>query len=208
MARIICCREDHNSLLTGTNKRILELGNNDHEKISASLSLCQTEVSSVCSVCNKCFLKSLGYEGMVLSSKESIIILLHGNETVVSVDRFLSVRCAEQNCRLLGEGTVKLFPLTDNGQTCINLLNGFPTVVLQPSGEKVFLQTEDIQRKVMLYPCGVEIVTVVDYMRKQRKLPYEVTVPAQSILNKMTCYSFKENSLGISGMAKHLVLIG
>lgn len=31
-------------------------------------------------------------EGTVLSSKESIIIFLQGTETVVSVDRFLSVR--------------------------------------------------------------------------------------------------------------------
>ena len=145
MARMICCREDRSSLLIRTKKRVLELENYAHEKISASLSLCQTEVSSVC------FLKSLGHEGMVLSSKESIIILLNGTETVGSEDRFLSVRCAAQSCRLLGEETVKPFLLNDNGQTCINLLNGFPKVVLQPSGEKVFFVTEDIQRKVMLY---------------------------------------------------------
>ena len=185
MARMICCREDRSSLLIGTKKRVLELENYAHEKISASLSLCQTEVSSVCSVCNKCFLKSLGHEGMVLSSKESIIILLHGTETVVSVDRFLSVRCAAQSCRLLGEGTVKPFLLNDNGQTCINLLNGFPKVVLQPSGEKAFFVTEDIQRKVMLYPCGDEIATVVDYMRKLRKLPYELIVPIYPEQNDM-----------------------
>lgn len=48
---------------------------------------------SVCLVCNKCFLKSFGYEGMVFLSKESIIILLYGIEIVVLVDRFLLVRC-------------------------------------------------------------------------------------------------------------------
>ena len=115
MARIMCCRENHNSLLIGEGNRVMELTTNNLEKISASLSLCQTEVSRVSSVSKKCFLRNLGYEGTVLASKDSIIVSLHGTETVVLIDRFLSVRCKEQCCRLVGEGTVKPFQLNDNG---------------------------------------------------------------------------------------------
>ena len=51
---------------------------------------------------------------------------LHGTETVVLIDIFLSVRCKEQCCRLVGEGTVKPFQLNDNGQTSINILSKKP----------------------------------------------------------------------------------
>ena len=95
MARIMCCRENHNSLLIGARNRVTT---NNLERISASLSLCQTEVSRVSSVSKKCFLRNLGYEGTVLASKDSIIVSLHGTETVVLIDRFLSVRCKEQCC--------------------------------------------------------------------------------------------------------------
>ena len=160
-----------------TKNRVLELSNDHQEKISASLSLCQTEVSSICSVTSKCFLNNLGHEGTVLSSKESVIILQHGTETVVTIDRFLSVRCEEQGCRLLGEGTVKPFHVNDSGKAAINILNGFHKVKTEPNGEKVFFQIENIQRKVMLYDCGNGAATVVDYMRKLRSLPGEVIVP-------------------------------
>ena len=36
---------------------------------------------------------------------------------------------------------------------------------------------ENVKRKVMLYDCGNNIATVVDYMRKLRSLPYELIVP-------------------------------
>ena len=139
---------------------------------------------------SKCFLNNLGHEETVLSSKESVIILLHGTETVVTIDRFLSVRCEEKGCRLLGEGTVKPFHVNDSGQAAINILNGFHKVKTEPNGEKVFFQTENIQRKVMLYDCGNGAATVIDYMRK------------------LTCYLFKENSKMTFGIGKCLGWIG
>ena len=96
-------------------------------------------------------MSNLGHEGAVLSSNNTIIVLLHGTDAVVSVNRFLSVRCKEQGCQLICEGTVKPFLLDDFGQPVISTLNGFPKVQLQPGGEKVFLLTESIQRKVMPY---------------------------------------------------------
>ena len=62
MARIMCCRENHNSLLIGARNRVMELTTNNLEKISASLSLCQIEVSRVSSVSKKCFLRKFSYK--------------------------------------------------------------------------------------------------------------------------------------------------
>ena len=60
MARIMCCRESCNSLLIGTRNRVVELTKDNHEKISASLSLYETEVSRVSLVSKRFFLKNLG----------------------------------------------------------------------------------------------------------------------------------------------------
>ena len=92
--------------------------------------------------------------------------------------------------RVVGEGTVKPFHVNDSGQAAINILNGFHKVKTEPNGEKVFFQTENIQRKVMLYDCGNGAATVVDYM------------------SKLTCYLFKENSKMTFGMGKCLGWIG
>ena len=56
---------------------------------------------------------------------------------------------------------------------------------LLPGGEKVFLLTDSIHRKVMLYDCGSNMATVVDYMRKLRGLPYELVVPVYPEENDM-----------------------
>ena len=176
-ARVACHKDARHSLLIGTTSRVVELINSDHEKIASSLSLTQADVSSVCPVTKKCFVSNLGHEGTVLSSNNTIIVLLRGTDAVVSVNRFLSVRCKKQGFQLICEGTVKPFHLDDFGQPVISTLNGFPKVQLQPSGDKLFLLTDSIQRKVMLYDCGNNVATVVDYMRKLRTLPYELVVP-------------------------------
>ena len=38
-------------------------------------------------------------------------------------------------------------------------------------------RVKNVKKKVMLYDCGNNIATVVDYMRKLRRLPYELIVP-------------------------------
>ena len=51
--------------------------------------------------------------------------------------------------------------------------------------ETLFFLTENIQRKVMLYDCGNNSATVVDYMRKLRSLPYELIVPVYPLKDDM-----------------------
>lgn len=184
-ARIECLRESHNTLLIGSKSQVVELTNCDHEKICASLSLCRTEVSKIVSVTKRCFVKNLGYDGTVLSNSDKVIVSHHETETVVSIERFMSINCGTQGYHLVGEGTVKPFHLTDNGETVRNILNGFPKVKLQPDGEKLFFVPENIQRKVMLYDYGDNVATVVDYMRKLKKLPYELVVPVYPEQNDM-----------------------
>ena len=186
-ARVACHKDSRHSLLIGTTSRVVELTNSDHEKIASSLSLTQAEVSSVCPVTKKCFVSNLGHEGTVLSSDNTIIVSLCGTDAMVSVNRFLSVRCKEQGCQLICEGTVKPFHLDDFGQPVISILNGFPKVQLLPGGDKVFLLTDSIQRKVMLYDYGNNVATVADYMRKLRTLPYELVVPVYPERDDMLC---------------------
>ena len=177
MARVACNRDARHSLLIRTTNRVVELTDSNHEKIAASLSLMQAEVSSVCSVTKKCFVSNLGHEGTVMSSNNTVIVLLHGNDAAVSVDKFLSVWYKEQGCQLICDDTVQPSHLDDNELPVVNTLNGFPKVQLLPSGEKVFFLTDSIQRKVMLYDCGNIVATVVNYMGKLRRLPYELVVP-------------------------------
>ena len=146
-------------------------------KIAATLSLSPTEISAVPTTTKKCFLINFGHEGVLLSSKDSIIVTFEGNEEVVSVHHFLSVRHEGENYLLLGEGSVKPFLRDGNGVIAVNFWNSFPKVEMQPDSRTVFLSTENISRKVMLYDCGNNTATVFDYMRKLRSLPYELIVP-------------------------------
>ena len=114
MARTACRKDAQHSLLIGTTSRVVELTTSEHEKIAATLSLAPAEVSNVCSVTNKCFLSNLGHEGTVLSSNNTIVALLHGVDSVISVDKFLSVRCKHQSCQLICEGTVKPLMIMNN----------------------------------------------------------------------------------------------
>lgn len=92
-ARVACHKDARHSLLIGTTSRVVELTNSDHEKIASSLPLTQAEVSSACPVTKKCFVSNLRHEGTVLSSDNTVIVLLRGADAVVSINRFLSVRC-------------------------------------------------------------------------------------------------------------------
>ena len=149
----------------------------NHIKIATALSLPPVEISAVSTNTKKCFLNNIGYKGLVLSSNDNIIVRLGGSEAVVCVQNFLSVRCRGEDCQLLGEGNVKPFQQDGRGQLDVNFWNGFPKVQMQPASETVFFSTEDVARKVMLYDCGDNIATVVDYMRSLRSLPYELIVP-------------------------------
>ena len=176
-ARLMCRKEGRHSLLLGSTKGVLQLTSENHIKIATALSLPPTEISTVSTNTKKCFLSNVGYEGLVVSSNDNIIVRLGGSEAVVCVQTFLSVRCEGQDCLLLGEGNVKPFQQDGSGQIDVNFWNGFPKVKMQPVSETVFFSTESIARKVMLYDCGDNIATVVDYNRRLRSLPYELVVP-------------------------------
>lgn len=128
MARAICRKDGQHSLLLGSSKRVCQLTRDDHIKIAAALSLSPTEISAVPTITKKCFLINVGHEGVVLSSKDSIIVTFEGSDEVVSVHHFLSVRHEGGNCLLLGEGSVKPFLRDGNGLIAVNFWNGFPKV--------------------------------------------------------------------------------
>lgn len=105
----MCRKEGRQSLLLGSSKGVLQLTSENHIKIATALSLPLTEISAVSTTTKKCFLNNVGYEGLVLSSNDNIIVRLGGSEAVVCVQKFLSVRCEGQDCLLLGEGNIKPF---------------------------------------------------------------------------------------------------
>lgn len=200
-AKVICHKKGRHALLLGSSKGVSQLTSENHIKIATALSLPPVEISAVSTNTKKCFLSNIGYEGLVLSSNDNIIVRLGGSEAVVCVQKFLSVRCKGEDCQLLGEGNVKPFQQDGSGKIDVNFWNGFPKVQMQPASETVFFSTEDVARKVMLYDCGDNLATVVDYMRRLRSLPYELIVPVYPEKDEMLL--FKESILGMSGMGKY-----
>ena len=175
-AKAICRKKGSHALFLRSSKGFSQLTSENHIKIATALSLPPAEISAVSTNTKKCFLSNIGNEGLVLSSNDNIV-RLGGSEAVVCVQKFLSVRCKGEDCQLLGEGNVKPFQQDGSGQIDVNFWNGFPKVQMQPASETVFFSDEDVARKVMLYDCGDNIATVVDYMRRLRSLPYELVVP-------------------------------
>ena len=176
-AKAICRKKGRHALLLGSSKGFSQLTSENHIKIATALSLPPAEISAVSTDPKKCFLSNIGYEGLVLSSNDNIIVRLGGSEAVVCVQKFLSVGCKGEDCQLLGEGNVKPFQQDGSGEIDVNFWNGFLKVQMQAASETVFFSTEDAARKVMLYDCGDNIATVVDYMRRLRSLQYELVVP-------------------------------
>lgn len=108
-AKAICRKKARHALLHGSSKGFSQLTSENHIKIATALSLPPAEISAVSTNTKKCFLSNIGYEGLVLSSNDNIIVRLGGSEAVVCVQKFLSVRCEGEDCQLLGEGNVKPF---------------------------------------------------------------------------------------------------
>ena len=154
----------------------MELTDADHCRIANVLSVPQDELSTVCCKTGRCFINK--GRGTELSNKDSVVIAMDCNEAVVQISHFLSVRCGHEGCRLIGVGVHHPFQLTETGQVARNFYGGFPKVkYLQPYGESVFFCIESVKRKVMLYNCGNDTMTVADYQRQLRSLPYELVVP-------------------------------
>ena len=202
---MMCQKEVHSSLLIGCTKRVVELTDQDHMKVSTSVSLPRTEVSTVASITARCFLKDLDYGGVTLSTNDHIIIQSDGTEAVVCIKRFLSVRCQGQDCQMLGEGTVKPFHLNDNGHIVVSPSNGFPKV-------------ENIEAKHCSFwlkiskgkSCSMTVGIIQQLLLTTWESweAFHMNLLCLSTHWKMTCYLSKEKSLGTLGMAKYWVLMG
>ena len=90
---------------------------------------------------------------------------------------FLSVRNQGDFCILLGQGVCYPFHLRDNGEAERNFWSGFVKVECQPLANSMVFLVDDICRKVILYPSDDNLLTVVNYMRQFKNLPYTVIVP-------------------------------
>lgn len=118
---------------------------------------------------------------------------------------FLSVRNQGDFCILLGQGVCYPFHLRDNGEAERNFWSGFVKVECQPLANSMVFIVDDICRKVILYPSDDNLLTVVNYMRQFKNLPYTVIVPVFPEVGDI-CF-FKVNPMKTFGMDTFKMLI-
>ena len=66
------------------------------------------------------------------------------------------------------------------GQIFCNYWTGFSKVPKNPVRDVTFFLAENILRKVLLYDCGNDLMTVVDYMRPWNHFPCVPIVPVHA----------------------------
>jgi len=165
------------AFLIGTSSNIEPLGKNDCEKIAELFNINPTKVPVGAYTTKRCFKPHIGYDGTVFHSGDTAIVFINEKETVVHLQGFLSVFIKGDLYSLLGSGICYLPHITDTGQEDTNYWSGFTNVKKQPSTFSVFFSVESIGRKVILYPCEGNLLSVVDYMRGPSSTNSEVIVP-------------------------------
>ena len=125
-----------------------------------------------------------------------MIVLVNGQEAVVQLQGLLSVCNHGDFCSLLGQGVCYPFHLRDNGEAERNFWSGFVKVECQPLANSMVFLVDNICRKVILYPSDDTLLTVVDYMRQFKNLPYTVIVPVFPEVGDMMLIQGESNCNG------------
>lgn len=170
--------QDQRSFLLGAMSKVKSLPVNEKVKIANTLDIPVSKVPAVGFVSSKAFLLDMGYQGSVVYKGETVIADVNGNETVLLINNFVSVRCEQiQHARLLAIG-LSYHPLTaEDGSQVRDFWSGFIKVKAEPDCKQLFLPLDCIKRKVILYSCDSGIISVADYQREARQLPYTIIVP-------------------------------
>lgn len=91
--------------------------------------------------------------------------------------RFFSVNSDGNLYSLLGHGVYYPLHLKENGQVDTHYWSGFVKVECPPCSNSIVFWISNISQKVILYPHGDDLLTVVDYMRQNGNFPSELVVP-------------------------------
>ena len=132
---------------------------------------------------------------------ETVILERNGEEIVVKLHNFYSVRCeGEPNySKLLGNGFCYQVHITDDGQPAKDFWSGFIKVDEQVLANLVCVSLHCIKRKVILHKRDNNLLIVADYQRRFQHLPYAVIVPV---------YAEKEDMVLIQGEQLHDIWYG
>ena len=149
-------------------------------KIASVLSVPVDLVSSSALFSKRCLLNDVGYDGTMCCCGDYVLIASNGQEIVVKIETMLSVNCGSDLCRIVGMGYLYSFYRDAVGQIFCNYWTGFSKVQKNPVRDVTFFLAENILRKVLLYDCGNDLMTVVDYMRPWNHFPCVPIVPVHA----------------------------
>ena len=170
--------QNRRSFLLGAMSKVKSLPLNDRVRIADTLHISVTRVPVVGFVSSKAYLFDIGFHGSVVYKGETIIADISGNETVLLIKNFLSIRCTETECATLLAVGPSYPPLTaEDGSQASDFWSGFIKVKAELGSELFFFPLDCIKRRVILYSCGDGVFTVADYQRQARQLPYTIVVP-------------------------------
>jgi len=176
---IASSEDEARKICASSSCEVLLIGSKTCFRINFLLSLpheADKSISRIASISHKCFLSNIGFNGLVLSRNDNIVVLMEGNEYVVQIKQFLFIRYGvdAKTTALLIEGFIIPFNKSCEGETDVDIWSGFPKVKLQPNdNNSVIVLSSSVKRKVMLYKHGdqTSLQTVVDYDRQLKDVP-------------------------------------
>ena len=92
------------AFLVGSMSNIKPIEGFDRHKIAERLSISPLEVPVAAISTKRCFKQDTGFDGTAFACGDNVITLVNGQETVVQLQGFLSVRSEGDFCSLLGQG--------------------------------------------------------------------------------------------------------
>ena len=165
------------AFLIGSATNVRPLQRDDQLKVASALSVPVDLVSSSALFSKRCLLNDVGYDGTMCCSGDCFLIANSGQQTVVKIETMLSVNCGSDLCRIVGMGYLYSFHQDAVGQISCNYWTGFSKIDKNPARDVTFFPAENILRKVLLYDCSNDLMTVVDYMRPWNHLLCVPIVP-------------------------------
>ena len=152
------------AFLVGSMSNIKPIEGDDRHKIAKLLGISPMEVPVAAFSTKRCFKQDTGFDGTAFACGEYVIALVNGQETVIQLQEFLSVRSEIGFCSLFCKGICYPLQIRDNGEADRSFWSDFVKVKCQPLANSMVVLVEDICRKVILYPSDHNLLTVVDYM--------------------------------------------
>ena len=90
--------------------KIKPIEGEDRQRIAELLSISPLEVPVAAFAAKRCFKQDAAFDGTAFACGDNVIVLVNGQEAVVQLQGFLSVRNQDDFCSLLGQ--VFVIPFT------------------------------------------------------------------------------------------------